>query len=464
MTNLWNILNINGIDIDKYLGGEYYSSYESSDTEKSFMYNITGTISGLTETLTKNLNLTGNFEFINNSLSFNPNINNMIINNKLFASNTILLTSDTNYNNISITCEMFNNNNISINHYNKFLDINCNNMYFNTINNFNIDITANDISCLQISNNRQKTFDYNMFINNIKCINYNISYSDYNASNLKQFININQLNISAWYMDFNNEGILSQTEFIASQYCNIGNIDHLNMNVNRIANVMLYNIGYLNISAENIYNFYINSINNCNINNYEVNVIAYSSTITNAFNQAVITCYSVNNLNIFDSYIDRYLFYSIVNLNINGLKMYIRDTYTYMFYTFYNHNWFQNITNCNISLKELRLGTSDMNSFTSLDGTSTKINYTALTSNTNNLLFNYAVFSNVNNLNIHADSMGGGLILYNCNNITLNIINPFTMTGTNSVMLSLIIVGANLVNLNIKNTNGFTFKYIDDYI
>ena len=204
--DLIGILSINNIDFNKITNGIEY--YNSLNTTLNYMYNITGTYSNTTYSLSYH-NLKGNFDFVNNSFI---------------------------YNSLSINC-----NNIIQNTFNIMNDL----TYYKDLN-----ITGNSIISAKIINQTTNTNYLNLNVKNIE-------------RNTFSEINVIDINKCVYYI--NNE--CYKCNNICNNAINIysnsfSSITSFNLNNNMFSSNSLYSINMLNLNCNNVYD---NTFNNCDM-------------------------------------------------------------------------------------------------------------------------------------------------------------------------------------------------------
>ena len=146
MTKLWNILQINGIDISEYLNGGSAEYYATLKTSLNYMYNITGDYSSASYNLQSDYTFKGKFNLNSNTLNYN----NLNIEANNLNTNTFSITdSDTSINHdLYLKLNNFNNNSINNSNqfYNNSIHISALNISSNTISYINkLSISANTI-------------------------------------------------------------------------------------------------------------------------------------------------------------------------------------------------------------------------------------------------------------------------------------------------------------------------------
>lgn len=460
---LYNIISINGIDIDDILNNAYYANY---DTSKLMMYNLTGTISGLTTTFSNSL-LMGNFDFIQNSLTMLTALN-LTLNN--FTGNTIKFNNHDNINNI-YCCNVFSNNlilgsNISKPHLNISCQLFENNIMHN-INNINMQVytlsnnTINNIDTLSINcKSIVELFMSNSsfgHVCNIYCENILMQTT---ASNV-HFKYMHNLNINGNVI-YERPTIINITNANISTMYNINNITNLSIICSNLGGCLIGDVKNCNINADDLNGIFFADVDNINISSYMsssvLNVLETTDYSTRNFilnSRIVYSNILVINMNA--NYLQNNLFIDCNNLNITckNIECIITDNPEYCVF---NHNKFNNIKNCNISVDYYNV-TYDyldggMDRLTTISAGSTIINSSAFDTNT---MFNYyQIFNNCYNLNLNIGSACGGLIIMNCNNVTLNISQPFVSDN----YLSLIVYNVKKFVYNDITDSNFTYSFI----
>lgn len=447
MAKLWNILKINGIDIEEYLnGGEYYHNLETS---LNYMYNITGNYETesfdlINHTFRGTYNLTSNtFTFENLDLELNNvSANSFIITNtsntafnlnikgNLFSNNTISANfNDTTFisggltftrnNQLWFSGNDFVNNQIikqSCGHVNAF------NVNSNTFSGFNGTINCNDMS-----NNSFNSVLYN-FAESNKHININCI----NECNNNKFINIYTLNLNAINISNTSNSITTTLTYEYAEY------------------------SFSQIIITNVYSTYINMYgdNESCISYLCVNPDFIDSTY-------IINCTDSNSTLYFNGNTIQFKITSINNLyNDNNIVQFNLNAY-YIF-----NNIQENITQFNLNAYYLNkniFSYIDINNITcNVLTINTLMNIKHLNIKCDNI--DICLFYDIDEFNINANAMiasnmfyefGYGNIICIEDAINSNTFNKFSILNLNILNFAESNVFNNFTSINITCLNSF---------
>ena len=307
MAKLWNILKINGIDIEKYLEGEYYNTLQTS---LNYMYNITGDYSSQSYNLTTDYVLKGKFNLNSNTINYT----NLNIKNNINNSNIYNITNTSNvYYNLNIKAIEFNDNTLSNSFiittlsgtltlpvsYNNKIYIDCNDITNNVmINNFNAKFNA-----FNVYSNTFSVFNASIYCNNFE-LNTFLPYT-YIANTSSKTIGNTYLSLTCMYScsknTFNNIRHIDIT-------CNDSFISNLIQGENEYISLCSLKCRYM---YENTFKF----MNILSISAHIVRGLGFKSTGGVVVNSIIFS-------NIQQLYIDVYNAVSVVDIyNVSSINI-----------------------------------------------------------------------------------------------------------------------------------------------
>ena len=448
MAKLWNVLQINGINIDKYLSGnDYYKTFNSTNTS-NYLYNITGTISSITGSIFDK-SICGSFNLNNNEISFKK----LSVNAFELNSNTFNPISSETFNTLKINADKIDNLNFNTNSntIHKIV-INCDEIeHLTGFGIDNLNINGHILNNVELNNNKI------INISNYSCINGTMTTNNYNVNITchsllnYEFSEVSTLNISANIINTNTFSTLTLINITCDTFSGSGSNEYI---------IELFSISTLNINANLLKNVSM-SITTCSINaNIIDNVVFY------AYGWYYVSANTISNLSI--QYWDEYAEYISINCLEYTNNYLLTHVYTMdmsiCHYNVPNYSYTNNtlvitdVYNLNMTISDGLLNTIEVNSLNlvcedTCSGYITPVYATVK-------IYDYAgycefKFVDIRELNLTIYSIGLSHSIYDkviCNNIELANLNAYYLSD---------LIFSHIINLNMTGNSGLGLTFTD---